>query len=82
MNRAEPPVVLKFGGTSVSSAERWRTITRIVSGHLSPGDRVVLVQSAIRGVTDILEAMVRQARERDIQPLVVIEGFSEKLKAR
>jgi len=26
--------------------------------------------------------MVRQARERDLQPLVVIEGFSEKLKAR
>ena len=42
----------------------------------------MLVQSAIRGVTDRLEAMVRQARERDLQPLVVIEGFSEKLKAR
>lgn len=42
----------------------------------------MLVQSAIRGVTDSLEAMVQQARERDLQPLVVIEGFSEKLKAR
>ena len=65
MSRAEPPVVLKFGGTSVSSAERWRTIARIVSDHLSAGDRVALVQSAIRGVTDSLEAMVRQAREGD-----------------
>ena len=62
MNRAAPLVVLKFGGTSVSSPERWRTIAHIVTGHVSAGDRVVLVHSAIRGVTDALQALALDAR--------------------
>jgi diaminopimelate decarboxylase/aspartate kinase len=62
MNRPAPLVVLKFGGTSVSSPERWRTIAQIVTEHVSAGDRVVLVHSAIRGVTDALHALALNAR--------------------
>ena len=62
MNRPTPLVVLKFGGTSVSSPERWRTIARVVTQHLSAGDRVVLVHSAIRGVTDLLHGLAVDAR--------------------
>ena len=62
MNRPTPLVVLKFGGTSVSSPERWRTIAWVVTQHLSAGDRVVLVHSAIRGVTDLLHGLAVDAR--------------------
>lgn len=50
-------VVLKFGGTSVSTGDRWQTITGIVSKHVAGGDRVVLVLSAIAGTTDDLIAL-------------------------
>lgn len=54
--------VLKFGGTSVSSATRWRTIETIIARHLERGAAVVVVCSAIAGVTDLLEKLVAAAR--------------------
>ncbi|MDX1379895.1 MAG: aspartate kinase [Xanthomonadales bacterium] len=50
-------VVLKFGGTSVASAGHWRTIADIVSKRRKEGHRVLLVCSALAGVTDRLEAL-------------------------
>ena len=61
MNSPAPLVVLKFGGTSVSSAQRWATISRIVRQRVGAGERVLLVQSTIRGVTDRLQALPDQA---------------------
>lgn len=63
---ADTPVggwsVLKFGGTSVSSIARWRTIETIVRRHLEADMSVVVVCSAIAGVTDMLGALVERAR--------------------
>lgn len=51
-------VVLKFGGTSVASAERWSQVERIVERPVALGGRVLLVCSAVSGVTDRLEVIL------------------------
>ena len=56
-----PWVVLKFGGTSVASFEHWRTIAREVAARAERA-RVVVVCSALAGVTDLLERAVAAAR--------------------
>ena len=78
MNPPAPLVVLKFGGTSVSSPERWRTIARIVTEHVSAGDRVVLVHSAIRGVTDVLHGLALDARAGDV---AAVDAGVDRLRA-
>ena len=46
---AESPwVVLKFGGTSVSSAESWATIAEILRNRLAEGLKPVVVHSALK----------------------------------
>ena len=54
-------VVLKFGGTSVSTAERWATIERVTRERLAEGVRPVLVCSALCGITDKLEDLLGEA---------------------
>lgn len=61
-----PFIVLKFGGTSVSSVENWRRIAGIVRLRLSEasGRKIVIVHSALKGVTDKLLLSLEQALER------------------
>ncbi len=40
-------VVLKFGGTSVSSLANWRNIAQIARTRLAGGARVLIVHSAV-----------------------------------
>jgi len=47
-------VVMKFGGTSVSSVDCWSTICRQARGHLDAGRQVLIVVSALAGVTNLL----------------------------
>jgi diaminopimelate decarboxylase/aspartate kinase len=54
-------VVLKFGGTSVSSLSNWRNIAHVVRQRLSEGARVMVVHSAIAGITDRLEKLLAAA---------------------
>jgi bifunctional diaminopimelate decarboxylase / aspartate kinase len=56
-----PWVVLKFGGTSVSSAANWQNIARVVHARLADGLRPVIVHSALSGVTDLLETLLTAA---------------------
>jgi len=53
-------VIMKFGGTSVASMERWSTIHRESSARLATGERPVVVCSAISGVSDALEYLIAQ----------------------
>ncbi len=46
--------VLKFGGSSVATAERMTLVTEIVKGKLRKDKRLVVVVSAMGGVTDML----------------------------
>jgi diaminopimelate decarboxylase/aspartate kinase len=52
-----PWIVLKFGGSSVARAERWRTIAQLAKARHDDGARVILVVSALSGVTDALKAI-------------------------
>ena len=47
-------VVLKFGGTSVGSIERIKKISKIVSSYAKKRYRVIVISSAMSGVTNDL----------------------------
>ena len=47
-------VVLKFGGSSVSSIEKWQIIIDVVKSRIKQGHQVMLVHSAAQGLTDLL----------------------------
>ncbi len=51
-------VVLKFGGTSVASRERWDVVADTVRQRTQEGLRPVVVHSAQPGVTDLLGSML------------------------
>ncbi len=50
--------VLKFGGTSVSSLSNWRNIARVAAARRSEGAHVLIVHSALTGITDRLEKLL------------------------
>jgi diaminopimelate decarboxylase/aspartate kinase len=56
-----PWVVMKFGGTSVSSAESWQTIAALVQARLDSGLQPVVVHSALQGVSNALEEVLAGA---------------------
>jgi len=56
-------IVMKFGGTSVGSADRIRAVAELVRARRSR--RVVVVVSALGGVTDLLIRGARLALARD-----------------
>jgi diaminopimelate decarboxylase/aspartate kinase len=56
-------VVLKFGGTSVATAERWGTIAALAEARLAEGVRPLIVCSALSGVSNRLEELLRLAVE-------------------
>ncbi|MBI2397849.1 MAG: bifunctional aspartate kinase/diaminopimelate decarboxylase [Xanthomonadales bacterium] len=50
--------VLKFGGTSVATAPRWRTIAELAAKRVRAGMRPVIVVSAVSGLTNQLQALI------------------------
>jgi len=56
-------VVLKFGGTSVATAENWAIIRDLVRERQAEGLRPVVVHSALGGVSNLLSAVLEQAPE-------------------
>lgn len=55
-------LVMKFGGTSVADGKRIKHVAKLVAGYASGGHRVVLVCSALDGVTDELVSITADAR--------------------
>jgi aspartokinase/homoserine dehydrogenase 1 len=56
---------MKFGGTSVGSAEAMEQVAAILESELAEGHQLAVVVSAMSGVTDMLIASVKQAIEGD-----------------
>jgi diaminopimelate decarboxylase/aspartate kinase len=54
-------IVLKFGGTSVSSRANWLNIAAVVRARRASGASVLIVHSALSGVTDLLEKLLLAA---------------------
>ena len=51
-------LVLKFGGTSVSSAANWRNIAQIINERIAAGFKPIVVHSALSGITDQLDSLL------------------------
>ena len=60
------PVVMKFGGTSVADASAISRVVRIVSEVAAAGAPVVVVVSAMSGITDELLTACELARKGDV----------------
>ena len=59
---AESPwVVMKFGGSSVSTAENWATIAELIKRRLADGLKPLIVHSALKGVSNALEEVLHAA---------------------
>jgi diaminopimelate decarboxylase/aspartate kinase len=63
-------VVLKFGGTSVSSVSNWKHVASVVRARLDEGLRPVVVHSALSGITDRLEQLLTKALSGDWEPVM------------
>ena len=73
-------VVVKFGGTSVSSLANWRNIALVVKRRQESGHRVLVVHSAISKVTDGLEKLLAAALAgKPDEPLMAIEDRHRQL---
>ena len=58
-------VVLKFGGTSVSTAENWAIIANLIRNRLAEGLQPVVVHSALKGVSNRLDDVLQKAIDGD-----------------
>jgi diaminopimelate decarboxylase/aspartate kinase len=58
-------VVMKFGGSSVATAENWATIADLVRNRLDSGLKPVIVHSALQGVSNALAALLDTAATGD-----------------
>lgn len=58
---------MKFGGTSVGNAEGINRAVRIINDHMHRGDELVIVNSALPGVTDELLTISEAAVRGDLQ---------------
>jgi aspartate kinase len=69
-------IVMKFGGTSVAAGENIRRVANIVADSVKKDYRVVVVVSALAGVTNQLVEEAEQAKKKDEKQ---IQGFTKKL---
>ncbi|MEX2532033.1 MAG: bifunctional aspartate kinase/diaminopimelate decarboxylase [Gemmatimonadota bacterium] len=75
--------VLKFGGTSVADLDSWRTIADILRRHGGGGgaDRLLVVHSALPGVTDALEVLADPGGHPREDPRATAEALLERHRA-
>ncbi|TAE34255.1 MAG: aspartate kinase [Alphaproteobacteria bacterium] len=65
-------IVQKFGGTSVATTERIRNVSSHVAREIRAGHQVIVVVSAMSGVTDSLVGYVR-----DVSLLDEVEAYAD-----
>lgn len=58
-------VVLKFGGTSVSTKKNWLIISDILRRHIKKGHRVIVVCSALSGISNKLENILKNLSNKN-----------------
>ncbi len=66
-NPAHPILVMKFGGTSVGTPEAMRLVVEIVHHERERWPHLVVITSALAGVTDLLLVSAAKAAEGDTQ---------------
>ncbi|MDO8573665.1 MAG: aspartate kinase [Candidatus Daviesbacteria bacterium] len=69
-SKAKPLLVMKFGGTSVGGSKPIKRVASLVEKYTREGNSLVVVVSAIRGVTNSLVEMgnfIKQNRRLDLE---------------
>jgi aspartate kinase len=66
MDKSTASVVMKFGGTSVGSAERMQQVVDLVVRAQKDGKKPVVVLSAMSGITNLLIEAAEKAVKRDL----------------
>jgi len=75
-------VVMKFGGRSVATVENWAAIARLLRQRLDEGLTPVVVHSALAGISNELENLLRKAATDDTTAeLNAIQEHHERLAA-
>ena len=75
MPDSQRTLVMKFGGTSVGSAEALTQVTRIIKDARAQYPRVIVVTSAMSGVTDLLLKSASLAAQGNIASLPGAESM-------
>src|SRR5271157_1969672 len=78
MPKSKQTLVMKFGGTSVGSAEALDYVTQIIREARAEWPRVVVVTSAMSGVTNLLLDSALQAVQGNIETLANTEQMLRK----
>jgi aspartate kinase len=79
--QTRPLLVMKFGGTSVGSAERIRRVAEIIRGGLDER-QLVIVTSAVAGVTDkLVQAAVAASRGLEEEWRTIAEELAHQHRA-
>jgi len=73
MPQSKQTLVMKFGGTSVGSTEALMNVKKIIQDTRTEWKRVVVVTSAMSGVTNLLLDSASQAMRGNIETLVDAE---------
>ncbi len=69
-NESSNWIVLKFGGTSVSSKENWENIVSVINDRRAEGYSVCMVHSALGGISNLLEEILESATNGGAEELV------------
>ena len=65
---------MKFGGTSVATLPRWQNIMELVASRRAEGARVLVVVSALSGITDALKQLCAEGdKDKRIEAARAIE---------
>jgi len=72
-------IVMKFGGTSVGDAQKIGEVANLIAQRIRKGDSIIVVVSAMAGVTNSLVEVMNRAEDGDIN---YINGFMKKIDER
>ncbi|HPG38297.1 MAG TPA: bifunctional aspartate kinase/homoserine dehydrogenase I [bacterium] len=70
--------VLKFGGSSLATAERVNNVANIVTGDYSGKEPLILVLSAVGGITDQLILAARTAEAQGAKALEIVSAIKQR----
>ncbi len=76
MSREVSWLVLKFGGSSVSTRENWQQIQKIVDERIEQGYSVCIVHSAVKGISNLLQELTAATGQR--QAISIIQKIKER----
>ncbi len=70
MPKNRPWLVLKFGGTSVSSKQNWEQIADVINAKKQEGYAICIVHSALKGVSNLLQQLIHETKAEQAGPIV------------